>query len=58
MALVQATLPVGTPIEIWWQDEARVGQKTKITPRWPKPSAMHSHASNACGPISFTLNNG
>ena len=36
MALVQATLPVGTPIEIWWQDEARVGQKTKITRRWAR----------------------
>lgn len=25
-----------TPIEIWWQDEARVGQKTKITRRWSR----------------------
>ena len=36
MAKTRATLPVNTPIEIWWQDEARVGQKTKITRRWAK----------------------
>jgi transposase len=26
----------GKPIEIWFQDEARVGQKNKITRRWAK----------------------
>src|SRR5256884_4571935 len=26
----------GKPIEIWFQDEARVGQKNKITRRWTK----------------------
>lgn len=35
----------GTAIEIWFQDEARVGQKNKITRRWAKrgtrPSAPH-----------------
>jgi len=35
----------GKPIEIWFQDEARVGQKNKITRRWAKrgtrPSAPH-----------------
>lgn len=34
MATVRGTLPTNTPIEIWWQDEARVGQKTKLTRRW------------------------
>ncbi len=29
-------LPRGTPIEIWWQDEARIGQKNGITRRWAK----------------------
>ena len=24
------------PLDIWWQDEARVGQKNKITQRWAK----------------------
>ena len=33
---VVRTLAPGTPIEIWFQDEARVGQKNKITRRWAK----------------------
>ena len=37
LALVQITLPVGATVEIWWQDEGRVGQKNKITrPLAPK----------------------
>jgi hypothetical protein len=43
LAKVKAALPRGTPIEIWFQDEARVGQKNKITRRWvrrgTRPSA-------------------
>jgi len=42
---VRAGLPQGTAIEVWFQDEARVGQKNKITRRWAKrgsrPSAPH-----------------
>src|SRR5215212_7762483 len=30
---IRAGLPKGTPIELWWQDEARVGQKNKACPR-------------------------
>ena len=36
MAAIRATLPHGTPIELWWQDEARVGQKNGITRRWAR----------------------
>jgi hypothetical protein len=36
LAKVRASLPKGTPIEIWFQDEARVGQKNKITRRWAR----------------------
>ena len=36
MAKVRATLPKGTPIETWFQDESRVGQKNTITRRWGK----------------------
>ena len=36
MAAIRATLPPGTPIELWWQDEARIGQKNGITRRWAK----------------------
>ena len=34
MAKLRNRLPINTRIEIWWQDEARVGQKTKPTRRW------------------------
>ncbi len=36
MAKVKSALPGGTPIEIWFQDEARVGQKNKLTRRWAR----------------------
>ena len=36
LAAVRARLPAGTAIELWWQDEARIGQKTKITRRWAR----------------------
>ena len=29
-------LPAGTPVEIWFQDEARVGQKNGIVRQWAK----------------------
>jgi hypothetical protein len=31
---IRAALPANTEIELWWQDEARIGQKNKITRRW------------------------
>ncbi len=34
METIRTSLPANTNIEIWWQDEARVGQKTKLTRRW------------------------
>ena len=38
-------VPAGIEIELWWQDEARVGQKNNITRRWAKrgtrPRAPH-----------------
>ena len=44
MAEIRDDLPPGTPIEIWFQDEARIGQKNKIIRRWAKrgtrPSAL------------------
>ncbi|MFZ5746953.1 MAG: IS630 family transposase [Pseudomonadota bacterium] len=48
---VRASLPRGTPIEIWFQDEARIGQKNKITRRWEKrgtrPSAPHDQRTKS-----------
>ena len=50
---VRDSLPHGTPIEIWFQDEARIGQKNKITRRWAKrgtrPSApQDQRTKSAC----------
>ena len=36
MAEIRDGLPPRTAIEIWWRDEARIGQKNKITRRWAK----------------------
>ena len=36
VAEIRAKLPGDTEIELWWQDEARIGQKNKITRRWAK----------------------
>src|SRR4051794_6329818 len=44
LAEVRAAHP-GKHIELWWQDEARIGQKNKITRRWARrgtrPRAPH-----------------
>ncbi len=34
MGTIQAGLPSDTTLEVWFQDEARIGQKTKLTRRW------------------------
>ena len=45
MAKIRARLPAGIEIELWFQDEARIGQKSKITRRWARkgtrPRAPH-----------------
>ena len=33
LAKIRARLPKGVEIELWWQDEARIGQKNKLTRR-------------------------
>ncbi|WP_310619047.1 IS630 family transposase [Flexibacterium corallicola] len=33
---IKARLPSQTSMEIWWQDEARIGQKNGLTRRWAK----------------------
>ncbi|MDP9757282.1 hypothetical protein QE432_000069 [Agrobacterium sp. SORGH_AS 745] len=41
----------GKEIEIWFQDEARIGQKKKITRRWvnrgSRPSAPHDQRTRS-----------
>ena len=34
METIRTRLGQGVAIELWWQDEARIGQKTRITRRW------------------------
>lgn len=36
MTSLVAALPSGTPVEIWFQDEARVGQKNGLVYQWAK----------------------
>jgi hypothetical protein len=51
MAALRTRLPAGTAIEIWWQDEARVGQKNKNTRLWARrgtrPSAPHDQRTKS-----------
>src|SRR5205823_6740764 len=45
LALVEETAAKGAPgkpIEIWFQDEARIGQKNKLTRRWAKRGTRRS----------------
>ena len=41
MAEIRRTLPAGTPVEIWFQDEMRVGQKNKLTYAGPGRGLAH-----------------
>ena len=36
VAEIRAALAPGTPLEVWFQDEMRVGQKNKLTYRWAR----------------------
>jgi hypothetical protein len=51
LATIRAGLPKGTPLELWWQDEARVGQKNKIARRWARrgtrPRAPHDQRTSS-----------
>ena len=51
MAEVRTELAPGTPIEVWFQDEMRVGQKNKLTYRWARkgsrPRAIHDQRTQS-----------
>jgi len=51
LAEIAAQEAAGKEIEIWFQDEARIGQKNKITRRWAKrgtrPSAAHDQRTRS-----------
>src|SRR4051794_39602540 len=48
---IRASLPNDTPLELWWQDEARVGQKNTIARRWARrgtrPHAPHDQRTSS-----------
>ncbi|MDX7953959.1 IS630 family transposase [Lichenihabitans sp. Uapishka_5] len=50
LAAIQARLPRGTEIEVWFQDEARRGQKNKITRRWAELARGHGERSSTGWP--------
>ena len=51
MAEVRTKLAPGTPVEVWFQDEMRVGQKNKLTYRWARtgsrPRAIHDQRTQS-----------
>jgi hypothetical protein len=51
LAEVRAELAPGTPVEAWFQDEMRVGQKDKLTYRWARkgsrPRASHDQRTQS-----------
>ena len=51
LAEIAAREAADKPIEIWFQDEARIGQKNKITRRWARrgtrPSAPHDQRTRS-----------
>jgi transposase len=46
LAQIAATAAGGKPIEIWFADEARIGQKNKIARRWAKRGTRPSAPSD------------
>jgi hypothetical protein len=51
VAEVRARLTPGTPVEIWFQDEMRVGQKNKLTDGWARtgsrPRTIHDQRTQS-----------
>jgi hypothetical protein len=51
VAEVRAQLAPSTPVEVWFQDEMRVGQKNKLTYRWARkgsrPRASHDQRTQS-----------
>jgi hypothetical protein len=51
VAEIRAKLASDTPVEVWFQDEMRVGQKNKLTYRWARkgsrPRAAHDQRTQS-----------
>ena len=54
LAKIRARLPKGVEIELWWQDEARIGQKNKPHADGPDVARAHGRPATSApnGPIS------
>ena len=52
---IRAALPADTEIELWWQDEARIGQKNKITRRWAKRGTRPRAPKDQRTPVGLYL---
>ena len=50
LAKIRARLPKGVEIELWWQDEARIGQKNKLTRRWARRARARGRPATSAGP--------
>jgi transposase len=46
LAQIESRQAAGTKIEVWFQDEARIGQKNKITRRWARRGTRPRAASD------------
>ena len=42
MTAIRTRFPPGPAIELWWQDEARVGQKNTLPRRWARKASRPS----------------
>src|SRR6516162_8374335 len=51
MEEIRSSLAPDTPVEVWFQDEMRVGQKNKLTYRWARkgsrPRAAHDQRTQS-----------
>src|SRR6266481_6328326 len=51
LAEIRQRLASGTSLEVWFQDEMRVGQKNKLTYRWAtkgsRPRAVHDQRTQS-----------
>jgi transposase len=59
VAEIRALLAPDTPVEVWFQDEMRVGQKNKLTYRWARkgsrPRAAHDQRTQIDLPVRCGL---
>ena len=58
VAEIRAELAPGTPVEVWFQDEMRVGQKNKLTYRWARKGSRPRADPRSTHPIDLSVRRG